>query len=220
MTGTDRPSKNHGPRIFLIRHADSSGGPKDPDRGGPLSALGRRQAQALARRIARWQVDAIFCSDMHRTVETANAVHAYHPQVPLHVDARLRELSARKIAAYEAHDPAQSNLVARMEVAWQMIVTMPYEVAVVIIHNGLIKYLLGRTIDYGPSLKPRFHSSHTGITALQVRTNGRALVQFFNDTHHLTPDLATAHKAPWIEDPATGHWGFLVETDEAPEGDD
>src|SRR5262245_1941811 len=54
--------KAPGPRVFLIRHADASEGPRDPDRGGHLTPLGLRQADVLARRLANWQIDAIVCS--------------------------------------------------------------------------------------------------------------------------------------------------------------
>lgn len=55
-----------GPRVFLIRHADASDGDKDPDRGRSLSEIGVQQAEALAARVAGWQLDAILCSDMTR----------------------------------------------------------------------------------------------------------------------------------------------------------
>ncbi len=197
------------PRVFLIRHADATEGPKDPDRGRHLSAIGQRQAQALARRLANWQIDAIVSSDVYRARETAAAVHSFHPNVPLIVDATFREVSGRTLAAFEREEPA------RLEAAWEKIVTLPYGVTVLITHNGLIKYLLGRTIEYEASLRPRFHSSHTGITAIQVRPKGRALIQFFNDTHHLSPDLVL-EKTLWLEDAETGRWHFGPDDDPDP----
>lgn len=201
-----------GPRVFLIRHADASEGPRDPDRGGHLTPLGQRQADVLARRLANWQIDAIVCSDMYRAQETAEAVHAYHPGVPLLVDPDFRELSTGKLEAFERGE-LEVDLPARLESAWQKLVTLPWGVTVLITHNGLIKYLLGRTLKYEASLKPRFHSAQTGITALQVKSKGRALLQFFNDTRHLTPDLAP-QKTPWIEDMVTGRWHFGSGEDE------
>jgi hypothetical protein len=46
-------------------------------------------------------VDAIVCSDKHRSYETALAVHRFHPGVPLLVDAMFREVSRRNIEAHE-----------------------------------------------------------------------------------------------------------------------
>src|SRR5688572_3647115 len=98
-----------GPRVFLIRHADASEGPKDPEYGRHLTPLGRRQAEALARRMARWRVDAILCSDKHRTQETAVAVRRFHPDASLTVDATFREASRGTFSAFERGDPERSE---------------------------------------------------------------------------------------------------------------
>ena len=198
-----------GPRVILIRHAHAKEGAKDPDRGHHLSEIGQRQAEALARRAAKWQLDAIICSDMYRAYETAAAVHRFHPNVPLIVDATFREVSAGTLAAFETGDPAQTDLGARLEAAWGKIVAMPYTTAAVITHNGMIKYLLGRAIEYGRHPKPPLHSALTGVSGIDVKGNGQAHVRFFNDARHLSPDLVSDVKT-WIEDVETGRWSFGV----------
>jgi hypothetical protein len=87
---------------------------------------------------------------------------------------------------------------------------MPHPLTVIITHNGLIKYFMSRTLRWDSEMKPRFHSAYTGITALALRTKGRAALQFFNDTRHLTPELVAEEKRPWLEDPATGRWHFSL----------
>jgi len=195
-------------RVFLIRHAQATEGDKDPDRGRHLTELGKLQAEALAQRAARWQVDAIFCSDMYRACETAAAISFHHPDVVSTVDAVFREVSASTVR--RELDAPDGVLRARLDAAWQKVVTMPQPLTVIITHNGLIKYLLSRTMRWENELKPRFHSAHTGITALALRTKGRAALQFFNDTRHLTPELVAEEKRPWLEDPVTGRWHFSV----------
>ena len=144
-------------RIFLIRHANASEGPKDGDLGRRLTALGRRQADALARRLAHWQVDRILCSDKHRTRETAVAVHAYHSGIPLIVDNSFREVSRGDVEGFESGDSEQEDLPERLETAWNAITALSHGVSVVIAHNGLIKFILGRVIRCEGVLKPRFH---------------------------------------------------------------
>src|SRR5262245_41649081 len=73
-------------RVFLIRHAEASEGDKDPERGRHLTELGKLQADALARRAARWQLDAIYCSDLYRSCETAAAISFHHPDAVCSVD--------------------------------------------------------------------------------------------------------------------------------------
>jgi broad specificity phosphatase PhoE len=203
-----------GPRVILIRHAHAKEGQKDPDRGHHLSVVGQRQAEALAKRAAKWQLDGIICSDMYRACETAAAIHAFHPNIPLVVDATFREVSAGTLVAFERGDPAQGDLGARLETAWEKIVAMAFNTAAIITHNGMIKYLLGRAIEYERHPKPPFHSALTGISAIQVKPNGRAHLRFFNDTHHLSPELASDAKT-WTENVDTGRWHFGVD-DEHP----
>ena len=186
-----------GPRIFLVRHADAREGPRDHDLGPHLTALGRRQAEALARRLANWKVDAVICSDKHRSYETALAVHRYHPDVPLLVDAVFREVSRRNVEAHERGDSKYIDLPERLQAAWDRIATPTHDVTVAIVHSGLIKYFLGRIIKC-ELLKPRFHSTETGITGIRLRP--KPLLDFFNDTHHLTEELVVpGPKTPWIE---------------------
>ena len=188
-----------GPRVFLIRHADASEGPKDGDGGRHLTTLGLHQALALARRLANWRMDAIICSDKHRARETAEAIHSYHPEIPLIVDASFQEASRGRIERHEQGDPEQAGLFERLESAWEKATSTSYEIKVIIAHNGLIKYFLGRTIDSAGVLKPHFHCTETGITGIQLTPRGPRL-EFFNDTHHLTPEIVTpGPKAPWIE---------------------
>jgi broad specificity phosphatase PhoE len=206
---TDKASADPAPRrVFLIRHAEATEGEKDPDRGRHLTELGKLQADALARRAARWQLDAIYCSDMYRSCETADAIACHHPDVVCTVDPVFREVSTGRIE--EELDAPDGALRARLEAVWEKVVNMPHPLAVIITHNGLIKYLLSRTMRWANELKPRFHSAHTGITALSLRTKGRAALQFFNDTRHLTPQLVAEEKRPWLEDPETGRWHFSV----------
>ena len=186
-------------RVFLVRHADALEGPRDHELGRHLTALGRRQADALARRLAKWKVDAIVCSDKHRSYETALAVHRFHPGVPLLVDAMFREVSRRNLEAHARGDEKQIDLPERLQAAWDRIATLTHEVTVAIVHSGLIKYFLGRIIKCEGMLKPRFHSTETGITCFQMRPQG-PMLEFFNDTHHLTPEtVSPGPKAPWLE---------------------
>jgi broad specificity phosphatase PhoE len=188
-----------GRRIFLIRHADALEGPRDHELGRHLTELGRHQAEALARRLANWKVDAIICSDKHRSYETALAVHRHHPDVPLLVDAVFREVSRRNVEAHARGDSEQIDLPARLQEAWDRVTTQTHDITVVIVHSGLIKYFLGRIIKCEGMMKPRFHSTETGITGFQMRPKG-PMLEFFNDTHHLTPELVSpGPKAPWLE---------------------
>lgn len=81
-------------RLLLIRHAQSTWnaaerwqGQADP----PLSAEGRRQAEALARELVREPIDVLLTSDLCRAVETAAILGAGRGLEPI-PDPRFREL--------------------------------------------------------------------------------------------------------------------------------
>jgi len=103
------------------------------------------------------------------------------------------------VEAHAKGDPDHGDLLERLQAAWDRLTTLAAEATVLVAHNGLIKYFLGRTIRAEGVLKPRFHCTETGITCLRLRPQG-PLLEFFNDTHHLTPELVTpGSKEPWIE---------------------
>lgn len=82
--------------IYLIRHAQAEGNLYRRCHGwydGLLTALGRRQVQALAARFEGVPIDAAYSSDLTRTMETAKAV-CLSRGLSLCLDADLREIGA------------------------------------------------------------------------------------------------------------------------------
>ena len=58
---------------------------------GRLSATGREQARGLGHRRRDDGIDAVFCSDLGRAVETASIAFGEHSSIPVLLDWRLRE---------------------------------------------------------------------------------------------------------------------------------
>ncbi|NLN45916.1 MAG: histidine phosphatase family protein [Clostridiaceae bacterium] len=83
--------------LILIRHGEceaSTPGWMNPDNGQmdpPLSGLGRRQALALAPRIAALRPAVILSSDLRRTMETADLVSA-SCDCPREINPAFREI--------------------------------------------------------------------------------------------------------------------------------
>ncbi len=82
-------------KLLLIRHGQSVANTEGRLQGqfdSPLTELGRDQARALTRRLARedWGLSAIYASDLSRAAETAEILAATL-SVPLAFDKRLRE---------------------------------------------------------------------------------------------------------------------------------
>lgn len=66
-------------QLLIVRHAHAdAAGPDQADRDRPLSALGRREAQAAGQWLAEHcgPIDAVLCSPAQRTLATLEAVRA------------------------------------------------------------------------------------------------------------------------------------------------
>src|SRR5690349_24067405 len=95
-------------RLLIVRHGATANNAQARYTGqsdAGLSALGTAQAEALARRLAGEQLDAIVSSDLARARATADAIAAYHPGVRPRLDADLREVA---LGAWEGHTPAEA----------------------------------------------------------------------------------------------------------------
>jgi broad specificity phosphatase PhoE len=68
-------------RVLLIRHGDTPASKDKRFTGAndvPLSTEGRVHASALATRLARYPMDAVYASSMRRAFETAQAIASVH----------------------------------------------------------------------------------------------------------------------------------------------
>src|SRR5512142_1922193 len=67
--------------FILIRHGQTEWNRQERFRGHadiPLNDTGKAQAQKLAQRLASETIDAIYCSPLQRTVQTAEPIAAPH----------------------------------------------------------------------------------------------------------------------------------------------
>ena len=82
-------------RLIIVRHGESEWnrvGRYQGQQDAPLSELGVRQAEALAGRLQREPLDAIFTSPLARAAKTAEAIARHHPAVPFEQTAALLEI--------------------------------------------------------------------------------------------------------------------------------
>jgi broad specificity phosphatase PhoE len=80
--------------LMLVRHGETEWNAQRRYQGQmdiPLSALGRRQAELIAGRLAGKEIDAIYASDLSRARETAQAI-AEKNGLEVIPEPRLREL--------------------------------------------------------------------------------------------------------------------------------
>lgn len=83
-------------KIYLIRHAEAEGNFYRRIHGqydSKLTKRGYKQIDALAERFREEHIDALYASDLTRTMETAKAITRYHPELKIVPEPRLREVS-------------------------------------------------------------------------------------------------------------------------------
>lgn len=82
-------------RLIIVRHGESEWnriGRYQGQQDAPLSELGALQAEALAGRLQREPLDAIFASTLQRAARTAQAIARHHPSVPFSYEPALLEI--------------------------------------------------------------------------------------------------------------------------------
>jgi 2,3-bisphosphoglycerate-dependent phosphoglycerate mutase len=195
--------------LILLRHGQPL---PENDRGPgerldpPLSALGRRQAEAAARALAGEGIDVIHTSGLSRARGTAQIIAdrlgatvrpvAALAEVTVHRDGfeeRAWRLGAARFTetgrwdAFPGHDPAFRARVR--STLMRLTARRTNGTMTVVCHSGVINVhladALGLDRDY--FLRP----AHASITRVHLSA-GRWTPYSVNETAHLRPDLLTA----------------------------
>ena len=121
---------------------------------GLLTALGRRQALCIAKRLSEFPIDVIYHSDFERAVETAKIIAKYLPRRPLYSKRCLREgipsLPKVLLKGNESTKEERSKARARMESAIKTFFAPNRRKAdrheLLVTHGNLIRYLVRRAV--------------------------------------------------------------------------
>jgi probable phosphoglycerate mutase len=212
--------------LILVRHGASwAAVPGEPfeliegQSNPPLSAEGEAQARAVAERLAREAVSALYISTLDRTAQTAAPLTALTGLEPV-VEPDLREVHVGELEggrfriAFAERDPvvvrllaeqrweaipgAESSaaLAARVRGAAERIAAAvgPGAAAVVITHGGVIAELCRQATGSEPFAF--LHVDNASITRLVVQADGNWLLRSYNDTTHLEGAAAAPPSRP------------------------
>lgn len=199
-----------GTQLLLIRHGESTWnaegriqGQADP----PLSALGRRQAEAIAHRLAKLSIAALYTSSATRARATSAAIAAPHGLSP-ELEPALLELNlgawqgcllsdlpdeeARRFHAWE-HDPATTpppggetlaDAQERIAPVLERILETHTGTIVVVTHSIAARIALSYLLDANLRLVPRLRVKKASVTKLRVE-HGLTVLERLSDTSHL-----------------------------------
>lgn len=212
-------------KIYLIRHAEAEGNFYRRIHGqydSKLTQRGYKQIDALAERFRDEKIDALYSSDLFRTMETAKAITRYHPELKIVPDPRLREVS---MGVWEdltwgdvAYDePEQLLMFSGDPENWHVegaenfkhlkdrITSVINELAakhdgqtIAVISHGMAIRTLISYIKNIPSerIHEIYHGDNTCV-ALLFAENGELSISYYNDNSHLNEGLSTFANQTW-----------------------
>jgi alpha-ribazole phosphatase len=199
-------------RLLLLRHGETdwnASGRYQGQQDIPLNAAGRRQADALAGRLAGVPLRAIYSSELARAWETALAV-GQAQGVEVRPDPRLRELSFgdweghtyRQIGQRDPEGLAMWNadrvhrappggeslgaMAARLrDLVGEIRATYDEGAVALVSHGGTIRVILCLLLGHPLAAYWQFEVDNTAIAEIEFRELGPVVVRW-NDAHHLT----------------------------------
>lgn len=207
--------------FLLIRHAIndwvSTGRLAGWTPGIHLNQEGKLQAEALGQRLANVSLAAIYASPLERTMETAEAVAAFHSELTVQPlegvgevrfgnwqGAKLSKLrreslwetvqiypSRAQFPGGEAIRQAQARAVDALE---DLILRHPHQRIAIVSHSDVIKLIVAHYIGAHVDFFQRIDISPASITIIHL-SQGRPFIARVNDTCHL-PLIQHNHKRP------------------------
>jgi probable phosphoglycerate mutase len=214
-------------RLLLVRHGATTLSAEDRFAGAtdiPLSDEGRSQAVALAERLRDDPIDALYCSPMRRTLETASILAEPHRLTPVsrpalreidhgHWEGLTRqEVESRfkdEYARWE-EDPFSSapsggecgvDVMARALPVVRAIVEAHQDQRVVVVsHKATIRLIISSLLGFDArGYRDRLDQAPACLNILDFKDPVRARLMLFNDVSHYAdyPRSPRANLSKW-----------------------
>ncbi len=207
-------------QIFLVRHGEVEGnaGPNRTFAGWgdkPLTEKGRAQAQAVAERLSREKLTAVYSSDLMRARDTAQEI-ASRQNLTVQTETGLREVNygeweglgdaellrdwsdlwQRRVAdPFHVAPPggeSYADLWRRLQPVWDAIVERHQGQSVAIVgHNGSLRILLCHLLGAPLGNARHIRLMNTSISCIEYENSAmesgaaRFVISSMNDTCHL-----------------------------------
>lgn len=203
-------------RLYLVRHGQSAGNAEGRFGGHgptPLSELGMLQAEATARRLVKEGVNAIYSSDLHRALQTAEVLSAMSG-IPVVSRSAFRErnvgvlegltfdesketfpedyyaLVNRNVHHVITNGESYRHLLRRStSELWDILRNHVGERIAIFSHTGAICFLtlhLMGAIRRDTKQTPWIVTSNCGLNRFEIRGRNNVRVLALNDTRHLS----------------------------------
>lgn len=220
-------------RLYLVRHGTTPLSAEDRFSGAEnvhLSEEGRAQVSRLAHRLQDANLQAIFCSPLDRTMETANILATPHTLTPVPKDG-LREIShghweglSRKQVedrfgdeyttwesdpftfAPEGGESGISVLARALPVIREIVVTHKDQNVLVVSHKATIRLILSSLLGFDArGYRDRLDQAPASLNILDFKDAVHARLMLFNDISHYAnhPRRPQKHLSRWWDSNGT-----------------
>jgi probable phosphoglycerate mutase len=198
--------------LIFIRHGETQWNIEGRVMGqldSPLSRRGEKQALAIARRLSRIQIAALYSSDLGRAMQTANAI-ANKSNIAVRLDKSLRERNMgvfqgltreEKKAQYAqvwkeskaigadfiipgGGESRNQRLARSIEVMNRLADKHPHETIVVVSHDGILRGFLGHILGLDVSSETRIVRANASYNSF-LKEDGQWRLKVWGDTSHL-----------------------------------
>jgi len=219
-------------RILLVRHGATVLSAEDRFAGSTdveLGPDGRMQTERLGQRLAGEEIAALYCSPMHRAIETAETLGRWHGLTCRTLDGlrevdhgsweglRRSEVAARypeEYAAWEQdpfnHAPTRGETgAAVLERAVRTVAGIvrehPGETVLVVSHKATIRLLIADLLGFDPRhYRDRLDQLPACLNILDFHGPGDARLMLFNDVSHYASEPRVAWPAGGDRERAAG----------------
>jgi broad specificity phosphatase PhoE len=218
-------------RIYLVRHGATQLTAEDRFSGAvgvDLSEDGRWQAARLGERLQREGIDAVYCSPLSRTVETANIIGARCGVTPVPAPGleeishgRWEGLTRREVEerycdeylaweedpftfAPEGGESGVAVLARALPVLRRIVTSHVGQRVLVVSHKATIRLLLSSLIGFDErGYRDRLDQAPACLNVLDFRDPAHVRLMLFNDTSHYSerPRVPTQNLSKWWDEP-------------------
>lgn len=168
---------------------------------GGLTPTGEEQAKLTGKRFSTLPIDAIHCSSLRRTLETAKMIAKEFPGIKMQ-KSRLFWECVPSIPKDFAHHEHFKYISEKDVHQWKKQADEAFERyfkstrrtdkhEIIVSHANLIRYLICRTLNIQPDTWFNMCIDNCGISEIRIEPDKRIRLVSYNDVGHLLPQLRT-----------------------------
>lgn len=182
--------------IHLVRHGEAYDESGVDTHGPELTPMGLQQARQLAKRLSNNHYSAIYCSDLTRARQTADAITHHHADALLTVTRDLREVSGDHSTLIRSRLTVHSDrsMIEEQDAMHRVInhireIHSQPECILIVSHGNIMRSLIPMLGGLEPSNAPLLEIYNTALCIVDCWPTNRAVLRLANCVSHLNERL-------------------------------